>query len=423
MSTIEKSAFWIYNYIISLILSFVFIITVLIENFLEIFVGSKITSLMDFNINLIRQISKINLFTSFDQTFKTNDQNLFTADPEFLYKNFLAVFILIIFFPIFFVTVLIFVILNLILRSEKIDQFIDNLIIESDKLLLKLIGYKTQGNFYYANFNIFYFMVISVPLYYVLSRPAFYGDSIFSLVLGSNLGSILGNASGAILMGLYFLFIFPHFFGPIFHGSKNSFVEDIGIKKITVSEILIALFVIVIFITILAGTYTYFIPSAQETYDFSNLLPFLSYALIAGILEETYFRGIVLNFLLVNSKKNRVAIPIILSAVTFSAAHSVNIFYGSTFTLLTFQMYITFLFGLLVGIIYYKTKSLWPGIIIHTLIDAYSFGFNNTYSGVVTLSDSLMIEIVGWTLAIGLMIIFSVLIIELKKSLDKPNVI
>ena len=423
MNIFEKLSLWSYYFLISVISSLIFIFTILVQNFLEIITGSKYTSLIELNMKLVRNISRINFFESFDENFKRKDVESFNKDPVKPFLNFLSDFILIIFLPIFFLTILLFALLKIVYKPDKLESFLQKLILETNKLLLQLIGYPVQKDFYYSNFNIFYFLLSSIPLYFVLSRPAFYGVSILAPFLGPDLGSILGYILGAMLIGIYLLVVFPHFFGSLFgDASLVQYKELIGIKKINLSVIAISLFVIIVFISIMIGVYESNIPSARISYDYPNILLYVSFALIAGVLEEIFFRGIVLNFLLEQSKKNRAVIPIILSALTFAFAHSVNIFYGSSIDQLSFQIYDAFLFGLLIGIIYYKTKSLWPGIIIHTLIDAYSFGFSFTYSGPkITTSIQLIIENIGWTISLISLIVFFSLFSVLASELNRKE--
>lgn len=90
--------------------------------------------------------------------------------------------------------------------------------------------------------------------------------------------------------------------------------------------------------------------SGQTTFQF--LLSFLVLALLPGIGEELFFRGILMRFAAKRSRS--VFFPMALSAVLFALMHS------NPYGLLSI-----FLAGLLLAFIYYATGSLWCGMLAH----------------------------------------------------------
>ena len=94
-----------------------------------------------------------------------------------------------------------------------------------------------------------------------------------------------------------------------------------------------------------------------------------------GFIEEIIFRG----FLFTSLSKNSVNTAILVSSVTFGMGHIVNLINGSganVFSNLLQVVYATAV-GFLFTIIFYKSKSLWPCIITHSLVNALSAISNN----------------------------------------------
>lgn len=90
-----------------------------------------------------------------------------------------------------------------------------------------------------------------------------------------------------------------------------------------------------------------------------NLPGFLTVAIAAPILEELIFRGIILRGFL---KKYDPQKAIIFSAIIFGVAH-----------LNPWQFVAAFTIGLIIGYMYWKTQSIWPGIFIHFINNSFSF--------------------------------------------------
>jgi hypothetical protein len=89
------------------------------------------------------------------------------------------------------------------------------------------------------------------------------------------------------------------------------------------------------------------------------LMNLLFIAVFAGVGEELFFRG-VLQRILIKLFRSPVA-GIIVTAIVFSAIH--------------FQFYgfiPRFLLGVLLGLVYWYSGSLWPAIVAHTVYDAFA---------------------------------------------------
>lgn len=96
-----------------------------------------------------------------------------------------------------------------------------------------------------------------------------------------------------------------------------------------------------------------------------------------GFIEEIIFRG----FLFKMMAKNNVKSAIIVSAITFGAGHIVNLINGADLISTLFQICYATSTGYLFVIIFYKSKSLVPCILTHSLINSLSvFNVENTVS-------------------------------------------
>lgn len=92
--------------------------------------------------------------------------------------------------------------------------------------------------------------------------------------------------------------------------------------------------------------------------------------LCVGFLEEVIFRGLLFKAM----AKNGLRSAVIVSSLTFSIGHIVNLFNGSGAELLPnlCQVCYACAIGFLFVIIFLKTKSLWPCIVTHSIVNALS---------------------------------------------------
>lgn len=87
-----------------------------------------------------------------------------------------------------------------------------------------------------------------------------------------------------------------------------------------------------------------------------------------GFIEEIIFRG----FLFKMIEKDSVKTAILISAITFGIGHIINLFNGADFIKTLMQICYATSIGYLFTIIFYKSKSLIPCIITHSLVNALS---------------------------------------------------
>lgn len=108
------------------------------------------------------------------------------------------------------------------------------------------------------------------------------------------------------------------------------------------------------------------------------------FTIVVGFNEELYFRGLVFSFLTGKSRKQAV----FGSAVIFGVLHAANALSGTNPAEVLLQIAFAFLAGLVLALIVSITRSLWIGIVWHTVHNFLSFSteaaFDRTALAVVS---------------------------------------
>lgn len=141
---------------------------------------------------------------------------------------------------------------------------------------------------------------------------------------------------------------------------QSHYPVSIDFNKVPAWVILVAIVSAIALVVLLDRT-TSWIPMPVAVEKFfekiftKDIFTIITIAIAAPILEEIFVRGIVLKGLLKNYSPYK---SILISAILFSALH-----------LNPWQAIPAFLGGLFIGWVYYKTRSIIPGIIIHATIN------------------------------------------------------
>ena len=110
-----------------------------------------------------------------------------------------------------------------------------------------------------------------------------------------------------------------------------------------------------------------------------------------GFIEEIIFRG----FLFKMMAKDNIKSAIIISAITFGIGHIVNLLNGADLIPTLMQICYAISIGYLFVIIFYKSKSLIPCIITHSLVNSLSiFNVENTISLYVSSTFLIIVPLV-----------------------------
>ena len=97
--------------------------------------------------------------------------------------------------------------------------------------------------------------------------------------------------------------------------------------------------------------------------------------ILVGFVEEMLFRGFLFKAMLGNGK----TVPaLIVSAVTFGIGHIVNLFAGQAGFETVIQIIFAISWGFILTMVFYKSGSLLPCIIVHAMVDVFSlYGADN----------------------------------------------
>ncbi len=104
-------------------------------------------------------------------------------------------------------------------------------------------------------------------------------------------------------------------------------------------------------------------------YSGVNQLCAVTSMLLIGYVEEMLFRGFLFKALI---PKDGIKLAVIISALTFGIGHMVNLLSGQASLETVLQVFFAISWGFIFTFVFYKSGSLWPCIIAHGLVDAFS---------------------------------------------------
>lgn len=124
-------------------------------------------------------------------------------------------------------------------------------------------------------------------------------------------------------------------------------------------------------------------------YNIVETILYLVSMICVGIIEEIIFRG----FLFKALSKDNLAIAFIVSSLTFGVGHIINLIVGANFISTLLQIGYATAAGFLFSVIFYKSGSLLPCIITHSLMNATSIFYYNTDLIMETITSIFLIFI------------------------------
>ena len=114
--------------------------------------------------------------------------------------------------------------------------------------------------------------------------------------------------------------------------------------------------------------------------------------IIVGVVEEMLFKGFLFTAML---SKGRTIVAIIVSSLTFGMGHIINLFAGQTSFETILQVIFAVSRGFILTMVFYKSGSLLPCIIAHSMIDAFSmFGADNAVVDQIYVVTTIVVAIV-----------------------------
>ena len=148
------------------------------------------------------------------------------------------------------------------------------------------------------------------------------------------------------------------------------------------------LFFIPMWILAAGNVWDGFAPSCQGT----ALVCAVFSMILVGFVEEMIFRGFLLRAML---GENKPVAAVIVSAVTFGIGHIVNLLTGQAGFETVMQIIFAISWGFILTMVCYKSGSIIPCIIAHSMIDAFSvFGKDNELVDWIYIGSTIVIAIV-----------------------------
>ena len=149
--------------------------------------------------------------------------------------------------------------------------------------------------------------------------------------------------------------------------------------------------------------YLYFIPmwilatgniwdGFELSYRGTSLLYAVLSMILIGFVEEMLFRGFLFRAMLA---KDKPVTAIIVSAVTFGIGHIVNLFTGQASFDTVIQIIFAVSWGFILTMVCYKSGSIIPCIIAHSMIDALSlFGADNALIDWIYVGTTIVVAVI-----------------------------
>ncbi|MCQ2911787.1 MAG: CPBP family intramembrane metalloprotease [Clostridia bacterium] len=201
----------------------------------------------------------------------------------------------------------------------------------------------------------------------VKNNPALWTIAMYALIAGVFKTSVdkIHNMIGIEKSYLYVLFylvfsftvliLFDKYYSPEYKGNSLSS------KKIFKG----ILFLVPTYLACALMDFLVFIQVGGITFDFYEFFA----GLRPGVFEEVLCRGLIIPVLLFGCKKNNIFKAAFISSALFGVWHIMNFFYGASLRSTAIQVVYAFGIGLVFAAVYLRTGSLWPSIIVHSLID------------------------------------------------------
>lgn len=148
----------------------------------------------------------------------------------------------------------------------------------------------------------------------------------------------------------------------------------------------------------LIGYYNY-TPSVEKI-----IVEGLIYYIGVGIIEELYIRALLLNIIerLAYKTKYSTLIAIIISSVLFGLGHIIGMIGQSALTIIC-RIIWTISLGIIFGVIYKKSNSLWLVVIAHILVDFCSVAFCFVSPAIFTVPTVISVAVLYLVIALFLL--------------------
>ena len=100
----------------------------------------------------------------------------------------------------------------------------------------------------------------------------------------------------------------------------------------------------------------------DRTIDFKYIILAIVFTILVAFLEELLFRGLLFKSIELD---NTTKTSIFISGSTFGFGHIINLFNGYTVINQVIQIVLAILIGIILSVLFVRTKSIIPGMIFH----------------------------------------------------------
>jgi membrane protease YdiL (CAAX protease family) len=177
-------------------------------------------------------------------------------------------------------------------------------------------------------------------------------------------GTRLSPAIGVVYSGQILLLLALSVF-LLFYVGKNHLGNAVGLTKVDSRDAKTSLYYIPLVVMILANGAFFF----DKTLPFLNILMVIAFMACIAFCEEVLFRGLLFKGIEARSNTKR---AMLISGITFGLGHIINLLNGYTGIQQVIQVVLAILIGLLLSVLFVRTKTIVPGIVFHFLYNLAS---------------------------------------------------
>ena len=180
----------------------------------------------------------------------------------------------------------------------------------------------------------------------------------------TNAGSVLSTRFGLPYMGqILLLLAFSVFL--FIYTAKKGLLDIAGLTWVNARDVKVSLFYMPLVLIILSNG-VFFFDTEMPAFEILMTVVFM---VLVAFAEELLFRGML--FKTIEERSGGKA-AVIISGITFGFGHIVNLFNGYTGVNQIIQIVVAVLIGIVLSLLYIRTKSIVPGMVFHALFNIAS---------------------------------------------------
>jgi membrane protease YdiL (CAAX protease family) len=170
-------------------------------------------------------------------------------------------------------------------------------------------------------------------------------------------GTMISAKTGVIYSGqVPLLLIFSVFLLAL--TKRRKLWNSLGLARVSAEDAKASLYFIPLGVMVLANG-AFFFDTTNSAHDIAMVLAFM---VLIAFLEELLFRGLLFKAI---DGRNGTKKAVIISGLTFGFGHIVNLLNGYTGIQQILQIVLACTIGILLSVLFVRTKSIMPGIVFH----------------------------------------------------------